>query len=619
MLHLFRSIFLSLLLYTACASAALSPVNINSSEKVYLLEHSELFISSKEIPLKEVVAKRSFRPLHKEHLNLGISKDFIYIHFILENWRAKPASKVLVLSSPLLEDITLYTEKDLTRGISKGILHIDDPNHHHTLPFHFRITQAPNSVTSYYLKIHSNYNNIDFALTLEDTERFLESDRIQQAIDLVLIGMIIALMLYSLFLSYYIRDRSYFFYSLYLMMLIWQQLTYLGLTQVFFPKQFILFDLYIDIIKLSLLIVTSALFAIHFLETKHHRPIHLGYLAIILFVSFELIFLPSEKAYSFYMLIFSGIFFIVFNLFSGIYIYRQGLKQARLFIVGFGIVSIFYLMMIFDAMGVSSLMYYFQNALVWGSTLEAFILSLAFADRYLILQKEKHAVQQQILYETQHRTALIEEEVIQKTKELNQALETKELLIHEIHHRVKNNLQIILSMIRLQNMELDDPKAREKLTDLEYRINAIAKTYTMLLNNENIEEINMESYIETLLLDISESYDYAKYRIEVDTDIHATMPIRASIYIGLIINELVTNSYKHAFPDGTGTITIELQEEARYYTLTVKDSGKGFSYNKQKSKSLGLKLIYTLVYDQLEGTMDVFTEQGTKFIIRFKL
>jgi two-component sensor histidine kinase len=567
--------------------------------------------------ITDLFSQKQFNPLKSEHLNLGISKDFIYIHFVLKNNTSRAISKVLVTNSPLLENIILYSDENLDTGIAKGIMYIDET--HNTIPFYFNINMEPQSSKHYYLKIHSTYNPIDFTLTLEDKKNFIEQNQRWQAINLLLIGMVVALMFYSLFLSYYINDRSYFFYSLYLFFLIYQQITYLGLTQIYFPKWFILFDLYIDIIKLALLIITAALFAIHFLETKRYRNIHFIYQLIIGITFLELLFLPAEKTYSLVIMISSGIFFIIFNLFSGIYIYRHGLKQARLFIVGFGIVSFFYTIMIMDTLGFSSLMYYFQNALVWGTALEAFILSLAFADRYLILQKESREKEKKILYEAQYRTELIEEEVHKKTQELNHALETKDLLIQEIHHRVKNNLQIILSIIRLQSLEVNDPKIREKLTDLEYRINAIAKTYTMLLNNdEDLEEINMQAYIETLLVDISESYDYISYKIDIITDIDATLPIKESIYIGLIINELVTNSYKHAFTDGTGSITIKLKEEKNHYTLIVEDSGPGFDIGR-KQQNLGLKLIHTLVHDQLDGTLEADTGGHTKYIIKFDL
>ncbi len=610
-----RVIVLFLIMCYTLLYANVSPVNIDTEEKILLLEHSEIFIGQEDLPLEDVITQGSFKPFHDERFNLGISQNFIYIHFTLKNSSDKSVTKALIVSSPLLENILLYSG-DLQKMSAKGIMHIDES--HNTIPFYFKITMAPQSVRDYYLKIHSIYNPVDFVLTLEDEKNFLEKDRTLQAVNLVLIGIVIALMLYSFFLSYYIDDRSYFFYSLYLFTLIYQQITYLGLTQIYFPRWFVLFDLYIDIIKLTLLIITAALFAMHFIETKRYPRIHRIYQAIIVVVFLELLFLPPEETYGLLIVILSGTFFIFFNLFSGIYAYTHGVKQARLFILGFSIVSLFYIIMILDTLGFTSLMYHFQNALIWGTALEAFILSLAFADRYLILQKEKKKADKAILHETQHRAALIEKKVIDKTRELNRALETKDLLIQEIHHRVKNNLQIILSIIRLQNLEVDDPKTKEKLTDLEYRINAIAKTYTMLLNNENLEEVNMQAYIETLLIDISESYDYIKYNIDIITDIDATMPIKASVYVGLIVNELVTNSYKHAFENGSGSITIRLKEAKKHYTLTFEDTGKGFVPDKQH-RSLGLKLIHTLVQDQLSGTIEMNTNGQTQYIIKFSL
>jgi two-component sensor histidine kinase len=611
-----RSFFLLLVFSYTLLHAHISPVDISSEKKIFLLQHSEILITQDELPIKALITKNQFTPFHKEHLNLGITKDFIYIHFILKNPTTKEISKALTVSSPIMEDLILYSENDLHTGRARGILHISEA--HNTIPFYFQLTVPPQSVRNYYFKIHATYNPMDFALTLEDENTFLEQDRTLQALNLVLIGIVIALMLYSFFLSYYISDRSYFFYGLYLFTLIYQQMTYLGIIQIYFPRWFILFDLYIDIIKLTLIIITAALFAMHFLETKRYPYIHKVYQVIIIIVFLELLFLPAEETYSLVTVILSGTFFIFFNFFSGIYAYKQGLKQARLFVLGFSIVSLFYLMMILDALGFSSLMFYFHNALVWGTALEAFILSLAFADRYMILQNEKREAEQKIFYEAQHRTELIEKEVVKKTQELNRVLETKNLLIQEIHHRVKNNLQIILSIIRLQNIEVNDPKTREKLTDLEYRINAIAKTYTMLLNSDDLKEVNMDAYIETLLVDISESYDYINYKIDIITDIHATMPIKESVYIGLIINELVTNSYKHAFEDGIGSITIKLREEEKHYTLIVEDSGKGFEFDR-KQTSLGLKLIHTLVEDQLEGTLEMKTNSHAKYIIKFSL
>lgn len=197
-------------------------------------------------------------------------------------------------------------------------------------------------------------------------------------------------------------------------------------------------------------------------------------------------------------------------------------------------------------------------------------------------------------------------------------MEIKELLLKEIHHRVTNNLQIILSIIRLQNDEIDDKLVNEKFTNLENRINAISKTYNMLLMKEDLEEIDMQEYINSLLFDIQETIYHRNQNIKILTDIDARIPLRESVYIGLILNELVTNTYKYAFDDKKGTISISLKQNKRDYVLSIEDDGKGYNQD-EKHLTLGLKLIHTLIYDQLNGQIETHTNSHTKNIIRFSI
>lgn len=443
-------------------------------------------------------------------------------------------------------------------------------------------------------------------------------DRFQQLVDILLIGFVLALMLYSFILYFYTKDKSYLFYSFYLFALIYQQFTYLGLTQIYMPLSLIAIDAQIPVFKVNLLVITAALFAMHFLKTRYLGKLHKVYKLFIAISVLEIALLSNAHFYNLYIVIFTGALFIFFNLIAGVIAYKNGNKQARLFIVGFSIVCFSYLLIILDAIGVTSIMQEYQNILMFGTAFEALILSLAFADRYIILQKEKANVDAQILQESTNRANMIQNEVINKTKELNTALETKELLLKEVHHRVKNNLQIILSMIRLQNDNIKDPLVSEKFTNLENRINAISKTYNMLLIKDNLEEIDMQEYVESLLPDIQESVNDYHQDIKIVTDIQAKIPLKESVYIGLILNELVTNAYKYAFDDKEGHISITLKQSKQDYLLIIEDDGKGYDSDK-KPKSLGLKLIHTLIYNQLEGTMDIETDNHCKYIIRFSI
>jgi two-component sensor histidine kinase len=614
-----KIIFLLCILISTSISANTAESNVidvTKGEQLSLLENSTVYFSEEQLTVQEVLNEDQFETYHKPYINIGASRKTIWIKLQLQNPTEKPVEKVLILTSPLLETITLYNGNDLSNPIIKGVSNISKD--HTTLYPFYTIELAGYTSQEYYLKIRSLYEPVDFRLRIEDKNRYLAEDRAQQFINILLIGMVLALMIYSFLVSFYTKDKSYSFYSFYLFFLIYQQMTYLGLTQIYFPTYFILIDIKIPVIKIGILVITAALFAMYFLKTKQKPLLNKIYKFFILLVLLEMFILSLPGMYNLDIVIITGAFFIIFNLTASIISYLQGYKQARLFIVGFSIVFFSYLLIILDALGLTSIMQDFQNILMFGTAFEALILSLAFADRYVILQNEKEEVDARILIESKERAAIIENEVVKKTDELNHALKTKELLLEEVNHRVKNNLQVILSIIRLQNNEIEDEDVKEKFISLENRINAIAKTYNTLLVKGDLVEIDMQEYIDSLLADIQETLDHEEQQISIKTDIDVMIPLRESVYIGLIINELVSNAYKYAFDDDKGKISISLHHDKDDYLLIIEDNGKGF-VQKETNTTLGLKLIHTLIYDQLGGDMKVLSNDHTKYSIRFRI
>lgn len=205
----------------------------------------------------------------------------------------------------------------------------------------------------------------------------------------------------------------------------------------------------------------------------------------------------------------------------------------------------------------------------------------------------------------------------EKEKETVQRIE-KEILLQEVHHRVKNNLHIILSMIQLQQNEENPIEQSNLLIDLENHINAIAKSYEILINNNDLQHISMKTYLEELLTDIHDSFSHANHDVEFLTDINATLPLKEAVYIGLITNEIITNSYKYAFPNNKGKLYVALMQKESNYLLTIQDDGIGFTPNKHSS-SLGEKIILSLVTEQLNGELKLDSNNQTKYSIQFTL
>lgn len=209
-----------------------------------------------------------------------------------------------------------------------------------------------------------------------------------------------------------------------------------------------------------------------------------------------------------------------------------------------------------------------------------------------------------------------------RENEMKRALKEKETLLKEIHHRVKNNLQIISSLLKLQSNSIDDDDYLEKIKVSHNRIQSIARVHEQLYNSENLAEINVDDYIKNLIQDILQSYDSNSGAIDWGCDCHdLTLNLNKAIPFALIINELISNAYKHAFSDQeNGKINIELiMGKNNQYTLTVMDDGKGLpdNFNLHTISSLGLQLVHNLV-KQLKGTITWYNDKGAVFEINFE-
>jgi PAS domain S-box-containing protein len=207
-------------------------------------------------------------------------------------------------------------------------------------------------------------------------------------------------------------------------------------------------------------------------------------------------------------------------------------------------------------------------------------------------------------------------------KAIKDSLKEKELLIKEIHHRVKNNLQIISSLLKLQSGYIRDKEAHEMLEESRNRIQSMAIVHQKLYQSKSLSKIDFHDYINQLLMHLFQVYtiDNEVISLYVKTK-DVSMGIDTAIPCGLIINELVSNSLKYAFPDGRkGNIEIEMKKSGVYmFVLTVSDDGIGLPGNIdfRNTVSLGLQLVITLT-EQLDGTIELNQENGTKFTITFK-
>ena len=200
------------------------------------------------------------------------------------------------------------------------------------------------------------------------------------------------------------------------------------------------------------------------------------------------------------------------------------------------------------------------------------------------------------------------------------SLAEKEVLLKEIHHRVKNNLQIISSLLYLQSRAVDDAKTIEALNESQNRIKSMALVHDALYRSLDVAHIDMTEYVSSLVRHLANSYRREDILVNVKVDVaHVSFPIDMAVPCGLIVNELISNALKHAFKtSGDNRVRVALVSGEGKFVLSVTDNGVGLSaeLDVTKSPSLGLQLVCVLV-DQLDGTMEVSGDEGTAFTITF--
>lgn len=208
--------------------------------------------------------------------------------------------------------------------------------------------------------------------------------------------------------------------------------------------------------------------------------------------------------------------------------------------------------------------------------------------------------------------------ILKTFDELDASDHQKELLLKEVHHRVKNNLNVIASIIGLQGANLSG-KEKEQLLKSKSRIESIAIVHEMLYKHEDFESIEFESYMKRLsqlLLSMYSTNKKIDVSIKSDTK---NMPLDVMVQLGIMMNELLTNSIKYAFENEEGHINIELSHQNSMYKFIYFDNGTGSKEPQKllKSKSLGIKLI-SLTAKQLKGSLKISSPKGLKYEIEFK-
>ena len=593
-----------------------NPISIDGKVSfINLLPNSQLYIDhTRSFSLNDIQTKNiKFDINQKESLSYGYSPNFnVWITFILKNTTDSPIVKIVEYANPLTTNIEFYDLQNTCYIVDKkGLFDIENSLDKETVNPIFKITLQPHETKRYYLKASSDITTLIVNLNLWDQDKFYIKEIKHQIILSLLFGAMFILGIYNLFIFFFTKDRSYLYYVAYIFTLIFHQIIYVGFANTYF------FDTnqMRYIIEFASLIVAFPVFALglftkNFLNVVQYR-IHNKILNIFLIIiPVSIIFFLLTDKYDKYRNIFTMLL-LVYLMYLRIFASLKKNKQAYFILFGWFIFVISGMLMFLSSAGILNLHSSFPYVIEVSFVLEAVIFSIALANKINILQKEKNEANQNLLLQKTNEAINLEKRVKEKTKDLNQSLDENKTLLRELNHRVKNNMQMIVSLVRLQLDEVKEEKLRSVLLTIQNRVNAMSHLHELLYKQDNFSHINTYAYFEIIIHELEDSYNF---NTTINLNVTVDLKVEEAIYCGLILNELITNAFKYAFESNGGIINVDLHQQENVYILKVCDNGKGFANNNERS-SLGLSLVETLTQHQLDGTFELDSIDGVTALI----
>ena len=590
----------------------------NSSKQIIVLNKSEIYYDEKNEENINTLIKRPelFHPFKKEFINYGLkNKSPIWVKFTLHNISSKTIQKTISIDELRLEHIKLFTVKDnkIINSQKSGSFHRKKFNG--ILMPHFNVQLLPNEKKTFYLKVFSPSYALAFKALITTYENFIYKDIKYHLIWGIFIGILITILIYNFFLYLLTTNSLYFYYSLYILGILASRKVHYLIWLHIFPMHdpsAVEKEISLIVYYTNFTVLTMALFTQHFLQTKLYPKLHrfLNFIIIII-VLHSFITSPSFLSYQdiapLYLIL------IIFYFCIGFYALYKKNKNAPYFILGWSLGLLAWIFALLHGLNIWSVKYEFFYITETLITIEVFFFSYAISQYIKELNKEKEFLSQKLITQKENENILLEKKVKEKTSNLNNELEKNRFLLQELNHRVKNNMQFITTLYSLKLENANEKNIQEKLRDIERKIFAMSQFHQMLYKEKNIKSIDATVYLKKIIETIKNSFDL--YDVSFTFNIDAKLEIEEAIYCGLIVNELVTNAMKYAFPKNKGNIEITLTEDEKFKYLKVKDSGIGIQNN--SSNGFGQTMIEILAKEQLNGTIDTYIENGTKIEIVF--
>ncbi|WP_316346830.1 7TM diverse intracellular signaling domain-containing protein [Desulfuromonas acetoxidans] len=578
-----------------------------------------------KIPFSEI-AHQQFKPA-RQFLNFGYTDDVIWLKVSLDEKDFSQQSWLIQFGIPYLDQIDSYqwVAGELVhyhKGRGASLRTKPFPHRDSLIPVHFDEGRA-----TIYLRIFSrDGTTINAALmTLKEFER---RDQVLLFFLGGYVGIMLAMALYNFFIFLSLRDRRYGYYVFFTLAVLLNVAAYYELLHEYLFQGSDWLNLRLNLYTFFIAIAASIEFVRHFLRTQNKMPrldrglacFHLPNFAILAYATFS----PHPTSLWLFSMLLPLLLVIAICGIRSVYLGSDALSRYfliafALFITGVGMFSI-------RRFGVLAPNPFVNYTFMAGSVLETMILSFALAHQINWLREQKQLAQDQLIrqirennFSLEQMKGKLEETVKIRTAKLLTSLHEKEMLLNEVHHRVKNNLAVIASLLGFQILrEENDSPVCHALRAGQSRIQSMSLVHELLCSNDNLMGIDVRDYFQQLSHHLLTTFTGAEQQIEIDCQVdELVLPMDVLVPCGLIATELITNSLKHAFQDHScGRVCISLKKKNEQVELMVSDDGCGFVEDYQEN--LGMRFV-KMMTQQLNGSLDLCCQQGSCWKVSFSM
>ena len=577
-----------------------------------------LFDSSEKMTIKEI-SHTTFKKKIQNKFAFGYQKGNSWFKITVKNLSDKKRF-VLSLDEALFETVDFYEYDNIhwKRTYNGFSVPLEEKSIESIKPSYLINLDYDESKT-YYIKTYTKFPSLGKFQIFAYETFFLDYAKIHP-LYLLFFGILFVVIIFSLFLylrfkeSIYIYYVGYTFFFAFFVSLFSGFILYFGLENLHYELHFVP----------AVSIVFLILFSNKFLSINESLPLLYKVLkicAVILFLLALLIIVQVEPWFEI-MNIFV-IFVLILLILASVFRLKQGNKKSVYYLFAILIYMITIIVLAVMANGWIEYSEFRRYSYLYASCFEIIFFALMLINRFHMSQNEKIRISNELLEIKEKNEFYLKEEVVNRTTEVQEMnnilfdiVQDKELLLKELYHRVKNNFQMVISLLWIEFNKLKDKEQKEDFSHLINRIKSMSLMHDYLYNSNGLSNIKSDEYILNIIDEVNKIYDNSTFTINSNLS-DVDISINDAMLLGMVINEVLNNSIKHHKDKDSCIITLYFKKYDNKYLLSIQDNGDGFDEQEIHS-GLGMGLIKQFVNKLKNAEFLFINNHGTRFELSFE-